>query len=577
MVIYMAYLALYRKYRPTSFDEVFGQDNIVKIIQNAVVSGRVSHAYLFSGPRGTGKTTTAKILARMVNCESLDNGNPCGKCSNCLNFSSSGDVVEIDAASNNGVDEIRNLREKVNLVPSQSKYKIYIIDEVHMLTTQAFNALLKTLEEPPKHVIFILATTEPNKIPLTISSRCQKFQFNRVDDSDIVKRLKQISDIEKISISDDALYEIARVSDGGMRDSINLLDQLCSYDLNNITIDDVYNVYGTISYTDIAELLSNVKDNNGNYVVSYIEKINKDGINLSKFIEELLLFLKDVLVYKNCGNELEIKSKNDSIVKINYIFSENDIYYVIDLLNDLLGKLKYSVHPSVLLIANLLKLCGVMSNNSSVDKEVVNNAEPSDIIKKPVEKQNNVAINNNAPVYKSKKILLPTNDYVEIVINNTFATASRDYLTNLLDKWRDVSEYITDARYVAISSFLADIVPRAAGNDYAILSGKYASIVDGVNSNLSLFERLLEDMIGHKVKVIALNDDVWEQKKLEYVNNRKSGKQYSLKDLPNINNTISDNDNDNSESSSDDMQVDSSSNPIDKLVNIVGEDVIEYI
>lgn len=443
-----------------------------------------------------------------------------------------------------------------------------------MLTTQAFNALLKTLEEPPKHVIFILATTEPNKIPLTISSRCQKFQFNRVDDSDIVKRLKQISDIEKINISDDALYEIARVSDGGMRDSINLLDQLCSYDLNNITIDDVYNVYGTISYTDIAELLCNVKDNNGNYVVSYIEKINKDGINLSKFIEELLLFLKDVLVYKNCGNELEIKSKNDSIVKINYIFSENDIYYVIDLLNNLLGKLKYSVHPSVLLIANLLKLCGVMSNNSSVDKEVVNNAEPGDIIKKSVEKQNNVAINNNTPVYKSKKILLPTDDYVEIVINNTFATASRDFLTNLLDKWRDVSEYIADTRYVAISGFLTDIVPRAAGNDYAILSGKYASIVDGVNSNLSLFERLLDDMIGHKVKVIALNDEVWEQKKLEYVNNRKSGRQYSLKDLPDINTTTNNNDN---ESSSDDMQVDSSNNPIDKLVNIVGEDVIEYI
>ena len=574
MVIYMAYLALYRKYRPTSFDEVFGQDNIVKIIQNAVVSGRVSHAYLFSGPRGTGKTTTAKILARMVNCESLDNGNPCGKCSNCLNFSGSGDVVEIDAASNNGVDEIRNLREKVNLVPSQSKYKIYIIDEVHMLTTQAFNALLKTLEEPPKHVIFILATTEPNKIPLTISSRCQKFQFNRVDDSDIVKRLKQISDIEKINISDDALYEIARVSDGGMRDSINLLDQLCSYDLNNITIDDVYNVYGTISYTDIAELLSNVKDNNGNYVVSYIEKINRDGINLSKFIEELLLFLKDVLVYKNCGNELEIKSKNDSIVKINYIFSENDIYYVIDLLNDLLGKLKYSVHPSVLLIANLLKLCGAMSNNNSVDKKVVNNTETVDNMQRPVEKQNNVAINNNTIVHKTKKILLPTNDYVEIVINNTFATASRDYLTNLLDKWRDVSEYITDARYVAISSFLADVVPRAAGNDYAILSGKYASIVDGVNSNLSLFERLLDDMIGHKVKVIALNDEVWEQKKLEYVNNRKSGRQYSLKDLPDINNITNNND---KESSSDDMHVDSSSNPIDKLVNIVGKDVIEYI
>lgn len=561
-MIYMAYLALYRKYRPVSFDEVFGQDNIVKIIQNAVVSGRISHAYLFSGPRGTGKTTTAKILARMVNCESLDNGKPCGKCSNCLDFLSSGDVVEIDAASNNGVDEIRNLREKVNLVPSQSKYKIYIIDEVHMLTTQAFNALLKTLEEPPKHVIFILATTEPNKIPLTISSRCQKFQFNRVEDGDIVKRLKQICDIEKINISDDALYEIARVSDGGMRDSINLLDQLCSYDLNNITIDDVYNVYGTISYVDIAELFSNIKTNNGNYIVNYIEKINKDGINLSKFIEELLLFLKDVLIYKNCGNELEIKSKNDSIVKINYIFSENNIYFIIDLLNNLLGKLKYSVHPSVLLIANLLKLCSEFTNNS-VDNS---NVKQESLVTQEIKKDE-----VNTIVCKPKKVVLPSNDYVDIVINNTFATASKDYLTNLLGKWHDVSEYISDVRYVAISSFLADVVPKAAGSDYAIFSGRYASIVDGFNGNLSLFERLLEDMVGHKVKVIALSDDLWELKKLEYVNNRKSGRQYNLKKLPDIN---SNNDNN---STNVEIKNDTSSSDIDKLVNIVGEDIIEYI
>ena len=560
----MAYLALYRKYRPTSFDEVFGQDNIVKIIQNAVVSNRVSHAYLFSGPRGTGKTTTAKILARMVNCESLENGNPCGKCNNCINFSSSGDVVEIDAASNNGVDEIRNLREKVNLVPSQSKYKIYIIDEVHMLTTQAFNALLKTLEEPPKHVIFILATTEPNKIPLTISSRCQKFQFNRVDDSDIVERLKQICDIEKINICEDALYEIARVSDGGMRDSINLLDQLCSYDLNNITIDDVYNVYGTISYSDIADLFSNIKENNGNYIVEYIEKINRDGINLSKFIEELLLFLKDVLVYKNCGNELEIKSKNDSIVKINYIFSENDIYYTINLLNDLLGKIKYSVHPSVLLIANMLKLCSVMSVNNTVDKTNADNAVP-------IENKESV-VNKSSEGHMAKRLVLPSNEYVDIIINNTFATASREYLTNMLDKWRDISEYISDSRYVSISSFLVDIVPRAAGSEYAILSGKYASIADGVNSNLSIFECLLKDMLGYKIKVIALTDDNWEHKKKEYVDNRKNGKQYSLMKLPDVNNTNNDN-----LSSNDVMQVDSSNNSIDRLVNIVGEDVIEYV
>lgn len=555
----MAYLALYRKYRPTSFEEVFGQDNIVKIIKNAVVSGRVSHAYLFSGPRGTGKTTTAKILARMVNCESLDNGNPCGKCNNCINFSSNGDVVEIDAASNNGVDEIRNLREKINLVPSQSKYKIYIIDEVHMLTTQAFNALLKTLEEPPKHVIFILATTEPNKIPLTISSRCQKFQFDRVDDVDIVKRLKQICDIEKISINDDALYEIARVSDGGMRDSINLLDQLCSYDLNNITVDDVYNVYGTISYIDIANLLSNIKDNNGNYIVEFVEKINKDGINLSKFIEELLLFLRDVLVYKNCGNELGIKSKNDSVVKINYIFSENDIYYTINLLNDLLGKIKYSVHPSVLLIANMLKLSSKVSVNNTVDSATV------------IEKKEDV-FNKSLTGHTVKRLVLPSNEYVDIVINNTFATASREYLTIILDKWHDISEYISDPRYVAISSFLVDIIPRAAGSEYAILSGKYASIVDGVNNNLSTLEHLLEDMLGHRIKAVTLTDEKWDRKKKEYVDNRKNGKQYSLMKLPDINNTNNDN-----LSSNDDIQGVSNNNSVDKLVNIVGEDVIEYI
>ncbi len=567
----VAYLALYRKYRPTSFDEVFGQDNIVKIIQNAVVSGRISHAYLFSGPRGTGKTTTAKILARMVNCESLENGNPCGKCSSCLNFSNCADVVEIDAASNNGVDEIRNLREKVNLVPSQSKYKIYIIDEVHMLTTQAFNALLKTLEEPPKHVIFILATTEPNKIPLTISSRCQKFQFNRVDDNDIVKRLKQISNIEKISICDDALHEIARVSDGGMRDSINLLDQLCSYDLNNITIDDVYNVYGTISYMDISELLTNIKNNNGGYVVNYIEKINKDGINLSKFIEEILLFLKDVLVYKNCGNELDIKSKNDCILNINYILNENDIYYIIDLLNDLLSKLKYSVHPSVLLIANLLKLCGKMSERCSSDTEIVSTNEKLDDGKQYADKQINILKDGNMSSSKHKKLLLPPEDYVNAIINNTFATASRDCLTCLINKWSDVSEYISDARYASISSFLTDIVPRASGNDYAIFSGKYSSIVDGINGNLLLFEHLLEDMLKRKIKSIVLSDDMWEQKKKEYVNNRKNGCQYSLKDLPDISNVSSD------KSINDNISDVSESNSIDKLVNIVGEDFIEYV
>ena len=218
----MSYLALYRKYRPIKFNDIYGQEEIVTVLKNAIMRNKVSHAYLFSGPRGTGKTTIAKIIARLVNCENPIDGDACGKCYSCLNFLNSSDIVEIDAASNNGVDEIRELRDKINLVPTSSKYKVYIIDEVHMLTNQAFNALLKTLEEPPSHVIFILATTEPHKIPLTIASRCQKFRFSKISDDKIVDRLKEISKNENISISDDALFEIARISDGGMRDAINM-------------------------------------------------------------------------------------------------------------------------------------------------------------------------------------------------------------------------------------------------------------------------------------------------------------------------------------------------------------------
>ena len=272
----MSYLALYRKYRPTNFDDLVGQNEISSIIKNAILSDRISHAYLFSGPRGTGKTSTAKIIAKMINCSNLsEEGIPCDKCPSCLNFNSNTDIVEIDAASNNGVDEIRELRDKVNLVPTYGKYKIYIIDEVHMLTTQAFNALLKTLEEPPKHVIFILATTEYYKIPVTVSSRCQKFQFLKFSNEDIVNRLVYIAEKENININKDALVEVARLSDGGLRDAINMLDQLSSYKNDNINVEDVYKLSGVISYSDFADLVLSIYYNKVVDIVDFIESIDK--------------------------------------------------------------------------------------------------------------------------------------------------------------------------------------------------------------------------------------------------------------------------------------------------------------
>ena len=295
----MGYLALYRKYRPKSFSSVVGQNEIKQILSTAVKNDTISHAYLFSGPRGTGKTTTAKIFAKMVNCENLENGEPCNECNSCLHLFDSNDVVEIDAASNNGVDEIRNLREKATLVPSICKYKVYIIDEVHMLTTQAFNALLKTLEEPPKHVIFILATTEYYKIPLTILSRCQKFQFNKLTVDEIKEKLIEIADLEKIKITDEAIEYIAKISDGGMRDSINFLDQIRSFNLNKeITVEDVYEVCGEISIEKIAKfseylVLSKIEE-----TLTFLEEMDSNGKNYEKFLSEIIAFFNDLLLCK---------------------------------------------------------------------------------------------------------------------------------------------------------------------------------------------------------------------------------------------------------------------------------------
>jgi len=311
------YQALYRKYRPQTLEEVGGQDTIVKIIKNSIENNKINHAYLFAGPRGTGKTSIAKIFAKMVNCENLQNGLPCGKCTNCTQINNS-DTIEIDAASNNGVNEIRELRNNVNLVPSYGKYKIYIIDEVHMLTTEAFNALLKTLEEPPAHIIFILATTDPHKIPETILSRCQRLDFKKISEKSIVNRLKKIVEEEKIEIEEDALKEIARLSDGGMRDSIGMLDQAVAYSDQKITTNDIHDINGTLTAENLKNLISVIITREIKEIFEILEKYNDNGKNFVKLTEEIITFMRNTLLYKNAREYFEtitnlIKKRTETI------------------------------------------------------------------------------------------------------------------------------------------------------------------------------------------------------------------------------------------------------------------------
>ena len=559
----MSYLALYRKYRPVDFNNVYGQEEVVTVLKNAIVTGKISHAYLFCGPRGTGKTTIAKIVARLVNCDNLINGNPCGKCYNCLNYLNSNDIVEIDATSNNGVDEIRELRDKVNLVPSNAKYKVYIIDEVHMLTMQAFNALLKTLEEPPSHVIFILATTEPHKIPLTISSRCQKFRFSKISDDKIVDRLKDICYCENISIDDDALYEIARLSDGGMRDAINILDQLVAYSNGNITIDDVYKVNGSVSYNDLYNLLNNIIINNKIEIINFVDYLNNSGKDIAKFIEELLIFLKDVIIFKNTGIDSNISIKNEYIKLICDKYDDILLYELIESLNTIQNNVKLSNNSSIIFLTSILRYSDLKFKKDNLSICDINNNK-NDVANLDEKLKNKGVIEDNnisREIIDIKKEL--DDDEINVRVNNALAISSKEVLDKFKDKWAMIDDYIDDEKYSIVSGLLKDSNLVVGSNDYIILSNKFQSIVDRMNCNLSAIENLLEKILGNHVYVAIISDEKWNIVKNKYINDIKSGKKYTLIKKEN-NNQV------------DGSIVKEKNNSIDQLIDLVGNNIIEY-
>lgn len=558
----MHYLALYRKYRPTNFNEVVGQDKVITVIKNEIINNRISHAYLFSGPRGTGKTTTAKIIAKLVNCTNPVNGECCNKCDNCLNFKNSSDIVEIDAASNNGVDEIRELRDKVNLVPTNSKYKIYIIDEVHMLTTQAFNALLKTLEEPPAHVIFILATTEPHKIPLTVASRCQKFQFSKISNDEIVHRLSDIIKEENIKLDNEILLEIARLSDGGLRDAINMLDQLLAYKSENITLMDVYNINSCVSYIDIYNFINNMINNNAIEIVNFIEKIDSEGKNISKFIEELIVFLKDILLYKSAKINSEIEDKNAKIKELSDVLSENAIYNMIYSYNDTLNNIKLSSNSIILFIVSTFKIINdnFIRKNNTIDNN--NESISTKNIEKVVENVKNDEKKVEVEDIKKLKEEITSkmdslNELINTRINNTFVYANKKDLLEIKNKWNSISNYLLNEKYGVNCGILKEVNVVAAGNNNLILVSNFDSVVDKVNMKLAELESTLLSIFGNQYKIIAISNDRWNSEKEKYVLNIKKGNKYELIEEKS-------NKNDNTEKT-----------PVDELIDLIGEDLVE--
>lgn len=534
------YQALYRKYRPTNFDEVTGQEIIKKTLQNAILNNKISHAYLFTGPRGTGKTSIAKILAKTVNCVCLQGYMPCNKCVNCTQIDNkqSNDIIEIDAASNNGIDEIREIRNKASLVPTTGKYKVYIIDEVHMLTTGAFNALLKTLEEPPSHVIFILATTEPHKIPATILSRCQRFDFKRIANIDLVERLKYIIKQEKIDIEDDAINEIARLSDGGMRDSISLLDQALAYSPQNISLEDIHEINGSLPIEKLSNFVSLILEKNIEKLLNLIDDFNDSGKNLIKISEEIINYLKNILLYKISPNYLKNVINNYQIYEeAAKNISKELIIELISKFNMSMNDIKLSSDPKLSMELLIIKECSdleelkqnrIYNNELKVDK--LTNVKSEE---KTEEKSDNekVLLNQKKNIFEDKIV----NKTIEIKdeidqnsklmeefkknrINNALAKFDKNLLINLRRSLYKVEDYLLDENYSIFASMIIDGELKATSDEYLVFVFKTENLSLEFNKNIVTVQELFEKIFNKLYKVISTDDISWEIIKKDFNN-----------------------------------------------------------
>lgn len=530
----MAYTALYRKYRPSNFASVVGQEVVVDILKNSILNNKVSHAYLFTGPRGTGKTSIAKILAHAVNCLNF-NGDICGECEVCKNLEiNDSDIIEIDAASNNGVDEIRTLRDNVKLLPSFCKYKIYIIDEVHMLSTGAFNALLKTLEEPPSHVIFILATTEPNKIPLTILSRCQRFDFNKISNEKLVSRLLYIATQEGKIVDKSILEYIAEISDGGLRDAINLLDQVISLPQESVTLEEIDRLSGRISQNTLFELLNAISTGNYVSILNISDIIYGDGKNYKDIADGMLAIVRDLSINFEVDSYFN-RDYSSKLATINIPFDK--LISITSLLNELIKELKNSNDPKMLFDIYMVNICNSLSSkgNLSVKKEDINNSQTVELKNKEVNNISNIKENkekldinkdsdedtiNEETVNTSNDII--NGDLKSIRINNVLAEADKKILNNIVKSYDKIGDYVSNKIYNTLSILLLDGHVVVASTKYLLFAFESEEDVTLFDNNYKQIELFIKEVFEETYKVAAVTKKEWQRIKDDFIKNKKN-------------------------------------------------------